>query len=66
MFLFISFSSLLIRVCQALKSRAFDVRETARDTLSKITSSLGIYYFPFILNELRSSLIKGYQVCLFL
>ncbi|CAB4011020.1 small subunit processome component 20 homolog, partial [Paramuricea clavata] len=53
---------LLIRVCQALKSRAFDVRETARDTLSKITNSLGICYFPFILTELRSSLIKGYQL----
>ena len=53
---------LLIRVCQALKSRAFDVRETARDTLSKITNSLGTYYFPFILKEMRSSLIKGYQL----
>ena len=55
-------SRLLLRICQALKSRAFEVRETARGTLSKITNSLGIYYFPFVLNELQTSLLRGYQV----
>ena len=54
--------SLLLRVCHTLRSRAREVRDAARDTLAKITISLGTQYFPFVLKELRSSLTRGYQV----
>lgn len=45
-----------------LKSRARDVRDTARDVLCKIALSLGSKYFLFIIQELKSSLTRGYQV----
>ena len=56
-----------MRVCQTLKSRARDVRDTARETLVNIASSLGPEYFPFVLKEMKSVLQRGYQVdlCLF-
>ena len=54
----------LLRVCQTLKSRARDVRDTARDTLVNIAASLGPEYFPFVLKEMKSVLQRGYQVVL--
>ena len=54
--------SLLLRICHTLRSRAREVRDAARDTLAKITVSLGAQYFSFVLKELRSSLTRGYQV----
>lgn len=53
---------LLLRICHTLKSRAREVRDAARDTLAKITVSLGAQYFSFVLKELRSSLTRGYQL----
>lgn len=53
---------LLLRVCHTLRSRAREVRDAARDTLAKITITLGTQYFPFVLKELRSSLTRGYQL----
>lgn len=53
---------LLLRVCHTLRSRAREVRGAARDTLAKITVSLGNRYLMFVLKELRSSLTRGYQV----
>eukprot|EP00794_Sanderia_malayensis_P003704 gene3704-4224_t len=53
---------LLLRVCQSLKSRARDVRETARTTLVKIAASLGPSYLPYIVREMRSVLKRGYQL----
>lgn len=38
------------------------MRDVARDTLAKITVSLGSRYLLFVLKELRSSLTRGYQV----
>ena len=55
-------SRILLRVCQALKSRARDVRDTARETLVDIASSLGPEYFSFVLKEMKSVLQRGYQV----
>ena len=53
---------LFLRASQALRSHARDVRDVARDTLKKISISLGPSYFPMILKEMRSVLQRGYQV----
>ncbi|XP_071486938.1 small subunit processome component 20 homolog [Diadema antillarum] len=55
--------SVLLKVCQMLRSRAIDVRSVTRETLVKILDSLGVGYFGLILKQLRSSLTRGYQVC---
>lgn len=63
MFFFFKFlCRLLLRICHTLRSRAREVRDAARDTLAKITVSLGSRYLLFVLKELRSSLTRGYQV----
>lgn len=61
-FCFQFFTRILLKVCNFLKSRAVEIRNTARDTLVQITTSLGPRFFPFILSELRGTLRKGYQV----
>ncbi|RIA94698.1 hypothetical protein C1645_709313 [Glomus cerebriforme] len=53
---------LLTTVCQILRSRQQDARDTTRDTLSKISTFLGPLYFSFIVKELRSALTRGYQL----
>ncbi|XP_063423263.1 small subunit processome component 20 homolog isoform X1 [Mytilus trossulus] len=57
-----SLPGILLKVCNFLKSRAKDIRVTARDTLVKISLSLGPRYFPYILSELRGALRRGYQL----
>ncbi|KAH3726396.1 hypothetical protein DPMN_052258, partial [Dreissena polymorpha] len=52
---------ILLKVCNFLKSRSPDIRNTARETLVKIQSTLGPRFFPFILSELRGCLTRGYQ-----
>ncbi|ESO91748.1 hypothetical protein LOTGIDRAFT_233343 [Lottia gigantea] len=52
----------ILRICLFLKSRAKEIRENARSTLSKICVVLGPKYFPFILKQMKSVLVKGYQV----
>lgn len=54
--------SVLLKVCQFLKSRAQDIRNAARDTLLKILQALGPSYFSYVLKELRATLTRGYQV----
>ncbi|XP_064596875.1 small subunit processome component 20 homolog [Liolophura sinensis] len=54
--------SILMKVCHFLKSRSKDVREISRDTLVKMSMSLGVQYFPYILKEMRSTLKRGYQL----
>ncbi|KAF9166281.1 U3 snoRNP protein [Actinomortierella ambigua] len=53
---------LLTSVCQILKSRQQEARDTTRDTLVKITMFLGVSYFSFILKEMRGALLRGYQL----
>ena len=53
---------LLLKVCKTLKNRSRDVRAVARDTLLKMTHSLGPRYLQFIVKELKESLTRGYQV----
>ncbi|KAF9584653.1 U3 snoRNP protein [Lunasporangiospora selenospora] len=53
---------LLTSVCQILKSRQQEARDSTRETLVKITMFLGVEYFNFILKEMRSVLLRGYQL----
>ena len=53
---------LLTSVCQILKSRQQEARDTTRDTLVKITMFLGAGYFNFILKEMKGALLRGYQL----
>ncbi|KAI1086392.1 armadillo-type protein [Rostrohypoxylon terebratum] len=52
----------LTDICHILRSKAWESREMARNTLSTMTSLLGAPYFGFVLNELRGALTKGYQL----
>ncbi|WBW71546.1 U3 snoRNP protein Utp20 [Schizosaccharomyces osmophilus] len=54
--------SVLIDICHILRSRAQDSRDATRKTLSSIAKVLGPKYFSFILNQLRISLQRGYQL----
>ncbi|KAF9352003.1 U3 snoRNP protein, partial [Mortierella sp. NVP85] len=53
---------LLTSVCQILKSRQQEARDSTRDTLVKIAMFLGAGYFNFILKEMKSALLRGYQL----
>ncbi|XP_060070430.1 small subunit processome component 20 homolog [Ylistrum balloti] len=57
-----SLPGILIKVCNFLKSRAKDIRDTARDTLTKILTSLGPRFLPYALSEMRGILTRGYQL----
>lgn len=52
----------LTDICHILRSKAWESREMARQTLSAIASVLGPSYFGFILSELRGALTRGYQL----
>lgn len=49
-------------ISQILRSKAWESRELARDTLAKMASLLGPTCFGFILDQLRVALTKGYQL----
>ncbi|KAG2222075.1 hypothetical protein INT45_007961, partial [Circinella minor] len=53
---------LLVSLCQMIRSRALDVRETLRETLLKVNAYLGPAYLSFIIKELKTALTKGYEV----
>ncbi|KAA0720706.1 Small subunit processome component 20 -like protein [Triplophysa tibetana] len=52
----------LLRVCVHLKSRFEEIRDVARSTLVKIIETLGHQYLHYLLREMKSVLVKGYQV----
>lgn len=54
--------SILLKVCALLKNRAQEVRDIARSTLAKIIEDLGVHYLQYILKELQTTLVRGYQV----
>ncbi|OZJ06555.1 hypothetical protein BZG36_00549 [Bifiguratus adelaidae] len=54
--------SVLTTVCQVLKSRQQEARDVTRETLLKIVAFLGPDYFSFVLKEMRSALLRGYQL----
>jgi U3 small nucleolar RNA-associated protein 20 len=53
---------LLLNLCQILKSRQQEARDSTRDTLVKIANLLGPQYFSFIVTELQTTLLRGYQL----
>lgn len=57
-----SCSSILLKVCALLKNRAQEIRDIARSTLAKIIEDLGVHYLQYILKELQTTLVRGYQV----
>ncbi|XP_062913663.1 small subunit processome component 20 homolog [Mobula hypostoma] len=54
--------SILIKVCMLLQNRAQEIRDVARNTLTKIIETLGPRYLLYLLKELQSALTKGFQV----
>ena len=52
----------LTDVCNILRSRAQESRDLTRKTLVEISVLIGPGCFGFVLKELRSSLMKGYQL----
>ncbi|PHH74378.1 hypothetical protein CDD80_3115 [Ophiocordyceps camponoti-rufipedis] len=55
-------AGVLTDTCHILRSKTWEAREMARDTLVKIAVMLGPSYFGFMLKELRGALTKGYQL----
>lgn len=54
--------SILLKVCVLLKNRAQEIRDIARSTLSKIIEDLGVHFLQYVLKELQTTLVRGYQV----
>lgn len=57
-------SSILLKVCSFLRNRFQEIRDVARNTLTKIMEVLGVQYLMYILKEMQSTLVHGYQVML--
>ncbi|KAM4748821.1 small subunit processome component 20 homolog [Rhinophrynus dorsalis] len=54
--------SILLKVCVLLRNRAQEIRDIARNTLIKIMETLGAHYLHYVLKEMQTVLVKGYQV----
>uniref|UniRef100_A0A8D0GIN0 UTP20 small subunit processome component n=1 Tax=Sphenodon punctatus TaxID=8508 RepID=A0A8D0GIN0_SPHPU len=54
--------SILLKVCSLLRNRAQEIRDIARNTLTKIIEALGARYLRYILKEMHTTLVHGYQV----
>ncbi|XP_062441952.1 small subunit processome component 20 homolog [Rhea pennata] len=54
--------SILLKVCSFLRNRAQEIRDIARNTLTKIMEVLGAQYLLYILKEMQSTLVHGYQL----
>ena len=52
-------SSILMHLCNVLKSESVEARREARKALATITVLIGPYYFDFVLERLTSSLQRG-------
>jgi U3 small nucleolar RNA-associated protein 20 len=52
----------LTDICHILRSKSWESREMARDTLAKISGIIGPEKFEFILKELRGALLRGNQL----
>ncbi|KAJ8381936.1 hypothetical protein SKAU_G00027140 [Synaphobranchus kaupii] len=53
---------ILLKVCVHLRSRFQEIRDVARNTLVRIIETLGCHYLQYLLKEMQSILVKGYQV----
>lgn len=54
--------SILMKMCVLLRNRFQEIRDVARNTLIKIIETLGVKYLQYLLKEMKSILVKGYQV----
>lgn len=54
--------SILLKICVLLRSRLQEIRDIARNTLIKIMETLGPHYLQYVLKEMQTVLVKGYQV----
>ncbi|XP_061213380.1 small subunit processome component 20 homolog [Neopsephotus bourkii] len=54
--------SILLKVCTFLRNRFQEIRDIARNTLTKIMEVLGVQYLLYILKEMQSTLVHGYQL----
>lgn len=54
--------SIFLKMCVLLKNRFQEIRDVARDTLIKIIETLGSRYLQYLLKEMQTVLVKGYQV----
>ncbi|NWI16571.1 UTP20 protein, partial [Crypturellus soui] len=54
--------SILLKVCSFLRNRAQEIRDVARNTLTKIMEVLGAQYLLYVLKEMQSTLVHGYQL----
>ncbi|XP_066490771.1 small subunit processome component 20 homolog [Tiliqua scincoides] len=54
--------SILLKVCSLLRNRAQEIRDIARNTLMKIMEALGAQYLQYVLKEMQSTLVHGYQM----
>lgn len=52
----------MLKVCALLKNRAQEIRDVARSTLAKILEDLGVRFLQYVLKELQTTLVRGYQV----
>ena len=59
--------SLLIELCNKLRSKDFDFRQAVRKTLSEVMRTLGPSYLHFLVSVLETSLQRGYQlhICIY-
>ncbi|XP_073694690.1 small subunit processome component 20 homolog [Garra rufa] len=53
---------IFLKVCVHLRSRFQEIRDIARSTLVKIIQTLGHQYLHYLLSEMQTVLVKGYQV----
>ncbi|XP_044311649.1 small subunit processome component 20 homolog isoform X3 [Varanus komodoensis] len=54
--------SILLKICSLLRNRAQEIRDIARNTLMKIMEALGAQYLEYVLKEMQTTLVHGYQV----
>ncbi|XP_067945852.1 small subunit processome component 20 homolog isoform X1 [Watersipora subatra] len=54
--------NVLVKVCYFIKSRAEDIRDSARQTLAKMMANLGPSHMTTITEHLQATLTRGYQV----
>ncbi|MBN3281355.1 UTP20 protein, partial [Polyodon spathula] len=54
--------SIFLKMCVLLKNRFQEIRDVARNTLVKIIETLGSRYLLYLLKEMQTVLVKGYQV----
>ena len=55
----VEFPRLIHNMCEALRSRDYDIRTNARKALTEIVHITGPYFFHYIVNEMKAVLNLG-------